>query len=280
MKGDFEDEIKRIARLLPNSRQNLMFTATFPDTLRPIVRHIMRAPAIINMDEALDEVDVDQHVVTVNRDKKNDLLAYLLNENDWQQVLIFCSAKRTCDNLVIKLAKRGIAAVAMHGNKEQSARMAALRDFKSGKTRILIATDVAARGIDIEYLPCVINFDLPRSPNDYIHRIGRTARAGRPGQAITLISHDEYQHFGVIEKRNGFRLEREQVEGFEADEVAPVMPKRNGTRKKLKAKGKSQAAKKKQRGQRGDGSKKGAKANKPDAAAPQTPFKWPERKPG
>jgi len=276
MKGDFEDEIKRIARLLPNSRQNLMFSATFPDSLRPIVRHIMRDPAIINLDEALQEPAIDQHVVTVNREKKNDLLAYLLNENDWRQVLIFCSAKRTCDNLVIKLAKRGISAVAMHGNKEQSERMAAMRDFKSGAIRILIATDVAARGIDVEYLPCVINFDLPRSPNDYIHRIGRTARAGQSGQAITLLSHDEYQHFRVIEKRNGFALEREQVEGFEADEVAPVMPKRNGTRKKLRAKNKAPSAKKKQRGQRGDASKSGAKRTGPDAA---TPFKWPERKP-
>lgn len=244
MKGDFEDEIKRISRLLPNNRQNLMFTATFPDTLRPVVRHIMRSPTIINLDKAQETVVIDQHVVTVNKDKKNDLLAHLLNENDWRQVLIFCSAKRTCDNLVIKLAKRGITAVAMHGNKEQSERMAAMRDFKDGETRILIATDVAARGIDVEYLPCVINYDLPRSPNDYIHRIGRTARAGQSGQAITLISHDEYVHFRVIEKRNNFLLEREQVEGFEADDVAPVTGKRNGTHKKLKTKNKNKLTKK------------------------------------
>lgn len=240
MKGDFADEIERIARLLPNQRQNLMFTATFPDTLRPIVRKVMRDPVIINLDANGDNApELDEHVVTVNREKKNDLLAYLLTENDWQQVLIFCSAKRTCDNLVIKLAKRGIDAVALHGNKAQSDRMAAMRDFKAGKMRILIATDVAARGIDIDYLPCVINFDLPRSPNDYVHRIGRTARAGRSGQAITLLSHDEYQHFRVIEKRNGYRLEREQVAGFEADEAAPPMPTRNGTRRKLKSKTKT-----------------------------------------
>jgi superfamily II DNA/RNA helicase len=224
MKGDFEEEITRITKLLPNRRQNLMFTATFPDSIRSIVRKVLTDPVVVNIDDSIDNNDLDQHVVTVNHNRKNDLLAYLLNENDWQQILIFCSAKRTCDNLVIKLKKRGIEAVAMHGNKEQSARMQALKDFKAGKTRILIATDVAARGIDIEHLPCIINFDLPRSPNDYIHRIGRTARAGSPGQAITLIAHHEYQHFKVIENRNDIRLEREQVEGFEADDIAPPPP--------------------------------------------------------
>jgi len=243
MKGDFEDEIKRITKLLPNKRQNLMFTATFPDSIRPIVRDIMRDPAVINLDENFQQVEIDQHVVTVNHDKKNDLLAYLLNENDWKQVLIFCSAKRTCDNLVLKLGKRDIKAVAMHGNKEQTERAAALRDFKSGETRILIATDVAARGIDIEFLPCVINYDLPRSPNDYIHRIGRTARAGQSGQAISLIAHHEFQHFAVIEKHNDIQLPREQVEGFEADEEAPPMPKKNGTRKKLRARNKVKLSK-------------------------------------
>jgi ATP-dependent RNA helicase RhlE len=221
MKGDFEDEIKRIIALLPNDRQNLMFTATFPDDLRPIVQQMMNSPTIINMDETRQETTLDQRVLTVNGSSKNDLLAHLLKENDWQRVLIFCSAKRTCDNLAIKLGKRGIDTTVMHGNREQSARLAALRNFKAGDIRILIATDVAARGIDIEFLPCVINFDLPRSPNDYIHRVGRTARAGQPGQAITLLCHDEYAHFRVVEKRLGFTLEREQFPGFEANDTAP-----------------------------------------------------------
>lgn len=242
MKGDFEDEIMRITRLLPDIRQNLMFTATLPDGLRPLVRHIMRAPAIIEMDEPLAQAAVVQRVITVNREKKNDLLAYLLKENDWRQVLIFCSAKRTCDNLVIKLAKRSITAVTMHGNKTQSKRMTALRNFTSGQTRILIATDVAARGIDIDNLPCVINFDLPRSPSDYIHRIGRTARAGRSGQVITLLCHDEYQHFRVIEKRYGYSLLREQIKGFEADNTGPVIPGHNSMGKKHKTKDKKSSA--------------------------------------
>lgn len=232
MKGDFKDEIELIFQKLPNKRQNLMFTATFPQSIRKLVRQIMHQPKIINVDDLYDDAKTLQRAITVNRDKKNDLLAHLLKENDWKQVLIFCSAKRICDNLVRKLEKRDIQAVAMHGNLHQYARANALRDFKAGKVRILIATDVAGRGIDIEQLPCVINYELPRSPNDYIHRIGRTGRAGENGLAISLIAHHEYQHFGVIEKRNGIRLEREQVKGFEADIEAPEMPKSTKSKKK------------------------------------------------
>jgi superfamily II DNA/RNA helicase len=233
MKGDFELEIKAIMKLLPNKRQNLMFTATFPDSIRSLVREEMKTPAVINMDEFIEQVEIVQRIIEVNHNMKNDLLAHLLNENDWQQVLIFCSAKRMCDNLVIKLEKRDIKAVAMHGNKEQNARSAAMRDFKAGNIPILIATDVASRGIDVEQLPCVINYDLPRSPNDYTHRIGRTSRAGNIGVAISLIAHHEYQHFKVIEKHNGFRLRREQLEGFEADKIAPEMPASNRKKKNI-----------------------------------------------
>ena len=242
MKGDFEEEIDEIMTKLPKERQNLMFTATFPESIRKLVRKVMNEPEIINVDNYFEAEKTVQRVITVNRNSKNDLLAHLLNTNDWKQVLIFCNAKRTCDNLVIKLEKRGISASAMHGNQHQYARAGALRDFKSGKSRILIATDVAGRGIDIEELPCVINYELPRSPNDYTHRIGRTGRAGENGLAISLISHQEYQHFGVIEKRVGIRLEREQIAGFEADAKAPEIPV--STKPKKKAKSKSKKAKK------------------------------------
>lgn len=224
MKGDFEEEIDEIIAKLPKGRQNLMFTATFPTSIRKLVRRVMNEPEIINVDDLYDDAKTDQVVFTVNRHQKNDLLAHLLNTYDWKQVLIFCSAKKTCDNLVKKLEKRGVTAVAMHGNLHQYARANALKDFKAGNTRVLIATDVAGRGIDIEQLSCVINYELPRSPNDYTHRIGRTGRAGEKGTAISLISHQEYQHFGVIEKHIGLRLEREQVEGFEADAKAPEIP--------------------------------------------------------
>lgn len=232
MKGDFQEEIEKISKLLPNKRQNLMFTATFPESISHLVRQVMNEPEIINMDEFVDELDIEQRVITVNHHQKNDLLAHILESNDWEQVLIFCSAKRTCDNLVKKLEKRSIEAIAMHSNKEQSARMAALKRFKQGEVRILIATDVAARGIDIKQLPCVINYDLPRSPNDYVHRVGRTGRAGEQGHVISLIAHHEFQHFSVIERHNGLILEREEIEGFELDEVAPPMPKKSPKKKK------------------------------------------------
>lgn len=234
MKGDFLDEIERISKLLPKKRQNLMFTATFPDSISRLVRVVMNDPEIINMDEFVEELKIEQRVIKVNHNQKNDVLAQLLRDNDWQQVLIFCSAKRTCDNLVIKLEKRDIHAVAMHSDKEQSKRAEALRDFKSGRTRILIATDVAARGIDIEQLPCVINYDLPRSPNDYVHRVGRTGRAGQQGLVISLIAHHEFQHFSVIEKHNGLSLIREELPGFEVDAIAPPMPRKSPRKKKAK----------------------------------------------
>ncbi len=238
MKGDFQDEINRVINELPSNRQNLMFTATFPDSIRPLVREVLNQPTIINIDDKPEEkVIIEQRVIEVNHHVKNDLLAYLLDTHNWKQVLIFCSAKRTCDNLVLKLKKRGIHAVAMHGNKEQSARSTALNDFKSGKIPVLIATDVAARGLDIEQLPCVINYDLPRSPNDYMHRIGRTGRAGIPGLAFSLIAHHEYHHFSVIEKHHNLHLQHEQIEGFEADATAPPLPEKT-PRKKPKAKAK------------------------------------------
>ena len=241
LKGDFQEEIDEIFTLIPKGRQNLMFTATFPESIRKLVRQVMNKPVVVNVDDYYDDVTIKQRAITVNYDKKNDLLAHLLKENDWQQVLIFCSAKRTCDNLVRKLEKRGIAATAMHGNLQQNARARALKEFKEGKIRVLIATDVAGRGIDVEQLPCIINYELPRSPNDYKHRIGRTGRAGLEGTAISLIAHHEYPHFKVIEKRNGIRLEREQIAGFEADATAPEMPKKSKPKKK-KGRRKNQAA--------------------------------------
>lgn len=245
MKGDFQEEIDNILKHMPKARQNLMFTATFPESIRKLVRQIMNEPVIINVDDFYDDMTIKQRVITVNHDRKNDLLAHLLKENSWKQVLVFCSAKRTCDNLVMKLAKRGVEAHAMHGNLQQNARARALKEFKEGKIRILIATDVAGRGIDIEQLPCVINYELPRSPNDYKHRIGRTGRAGEEGTAISLIAHQDYQHFGVIEKRNGIRLEREQLAGFEADKEAPPLPKRSKPKKKKAKPKKAKHAQKK-----------------------------------
>lgn len=246
VEGGFKEEIEAVFKRLPDKRQNLMFTATYPDSIRYLVRGLLKQPVIINIDYQNDAL-IEQRVFTINRENKTALLAYLLNEFDWKQILVFCSAKKTCDNIVQELEKQGITAVAMHGNKEQRARAKALRAFKQGEIRVLIATDVAARGIDIQQLPCVINYELPRSPKDYIHRIGRTGRAGKFGFAISLIAHHEYAHFSVIEKQCDIYppLEREQMPGFEADEIAPPPPKR--TKPKKKAKKKKLSKKKRQR---------------------------------
>ena len=230
----FKEEVEQIIKFLPNKRQNLFFTATFPDEIRPLVRQVLNRPEIIKQDQEGKEL-IEQRVLTVNFDKKTALLADLLNKNNWSQVLIFCSAKRSCDHLVKKLAEKNIQAFALHGNKKQHERRDVLKAFKSGSIRIIIATDIAGRGLDIVQLPCVINYELPRNPNDYVHRIGRTGRAGETGMAISLISHHEYQHFTVIEKRNGLRLAWESIPDFEADEIAPPPPKRSHP-KKIKGK--------------------------------------------
>ncbi|MCK5902299.1 MAG: DEAD/DEAH box helicase [Cocleimonas sp.] len=242
----FKTDIDTILKYLPNKRQNLFFTATFPDEIRPLVRQVLNNPEIIKQDQQ-DKTLIDQRVLTVNFDQKTALLADLLNNNDWPQVLIFCSAKRTCDKLIQRLADKNISAAALHGNKKQHERRDTLKAFKAKDSRILVATDIAARGLDILQLPCVINYELPRSPNDYVHRIGRTGRAGQQGIAISLISHHEYQHFSVIEKRNGLCLNWEAIAGFEADEIAPPPPTRSKPKKKAKKKQSKKQIKRKRR---------------------------------
>jgi superfamily II DNA/RNA helicase len=229
--GGFKEEVEQIIKYLPNKRQNLFFTATFPNEIRPLVREVLDNPEIIQQEPEGKQL-IEQRVLTVNLDRKTALLIHLLENNDWSQVLIFCSAKRSCDQLVKKLVEKEIEAFALHGDKKQHERRDVLKEFKAGAIRLIIATDVAARGLDIVQLPCVINYDLPRSPNDYVHRIGRTGRAGEEGMAISLISHHEYQHFNVIEKRNGLQLSWEEIVGFEADEIAPPAPRRSGPKKK------------------------------------------------
>ena len=214
----FSDELNQILVLLPKKRQNLLFSATFPPELSFLIAKLLKNPVEINIAKRDDSL-IEQHVYTVDAERKNALLIHLIETGDWQQVLVFASAKNTCNRLVLKLEKAGIQAAAFHGDLSQSARNNALRDFKARQIRVLIATDVASRGIDIEQLPYVVNFDLPRSPNDYIHRIGRTGRAGQQGQAIALICPDEYAHFQLIEKRMKKRLPREQVAGFEVSET-------------------------------------------------------------
>lgn len=210
----FSDELNQVLQSLPKKRQNLLFSATFPPELQQLITSLLHNPVQINLAKQ-DENLIEQHIYTVESERKNAALIHLIKTGDWQQVLVFASAKNTCNRLVLKLQKAGIQAAAFHGDLSQGARMQALESFKAKKIRVLIATDVAARGIDIQQLPYVVNFDLPRSANDYIHRIGRTGRAGQQGYAVALICPDEYEHFKLIEKRMKKRLPREQIEGFE-----------------------------------------------------------------
>ncbi|WP_047238450.1 helicase-related protein, partial [Chromobacterium subtsugae] len=164
--------------------------------------------------------DIRQRAIEVDADKRTLLLRHLLATHDWDRVLVFVASRQAADRVAGKLARNGVAAAALHGDCSQSQRGQALADLKSGRLRVLVATDVAARGIDIARLPLVVNYDLPRSPADYIHRIGRTGRAGASGEAISFVSADCAAHFKLIEKRQQLRLPRERIDGFEPSEAA------------------------------------------------------------
>ncbi len=214
----FTDELSALLALLPKKKQILLFSATFPEQVQALTQELLNDPVEIQL-QSSDASTLVQRVFTVNKGGKTALLAHLIKQHQWRQALIFVNAKNSCNHLAEKLSKRGITAEVFHGDKGQGARNRVLDAFKAGEIDVLIATDIAARGIDIEKLPVVINFDLPRSPSDYMHRIGRSGRAGEVGLALSLIDHEDYHHFKVIEKKNKIRLEREQVEGFEVDEI-------------------------------------------------------------
>lgn len=214
----FTEELSALLALLPKKKQTLLFSATFPEQVQALTQKLLSEPVEIQVQSA-DTSTLVQRVFTVNKGEKTALLAYLIKEHQWRQVLIFVNAKNSCEHLAAKLSKRGVTAEVFHGDKGQGARSRVLEAFKAGEIDVLIATDIAARGLDIEKLPVVINFDLPRSPSDYMHRIGRSGRAGEVGLALSLIDYEDYHHFKVIEKKNKIRLEREEVEGFEVDEI-------------------------------------------------------------
>ncbi|HCH68995.1 MAG TPA: RNA helicase [Colwellia sp.] len=239
----FAEELTALLALTPTKKQILLFSATFPEQVKSLTQELLNNPIEIQLQSA-DASTLVQRVFTVNKGEKTAVLAHLIKENQWRQALIFVNAKHHSEHLAEKLAKRGITAAVFHGDKGQSERSRVLDGFKAGEIEVLIATDIAARGLDIEKLPVVINFNLPRSPSDYMHRIGRSGRAGEVGLAISLIDHEDYHHFTVIEKKNKIWLEREQVKGFEADEISDdsilaaekPMAKPEGTGKKKRKK--------------------------------------------
>ncbi len=204
----FADEMNRVFDLLPTRRQSVLFSATLGDAIEGIRANQLRNPVKIEVVEEPEDIDqITQLAYRVGADRKGPLLRYLIKTGKMQQVLVFVSSTRTADNLTVKLNKNGIQAAAIHGDKSQGARTDALAQFKACKLTVLVATDLIARGIDIQLLPHVINFELPRSPKDYVHRIGRTGRADASGEAISLITPDDEHHFKIIQKKM-----RKQVE--------------------------------------------------------------------
>ena len=198
----FKDEMDEIFKLLPKKRQNLLFSATLSENIDAITQLVLKDPKVVKIESGEANLDlIDQLAYNVSEEKKGPLLRYLIKNQDMQQVLVFASSIFKADNIADKLNKNGIQAVATHSKKSSKARRDALSNFKDGKMRVLVATDLLSRGIDIEFLACVINYELPRSPKDYLHRIGRTGRAEATGKAITLVTPEDQHHFKIIQKK-------------------------------------------------------------------------------
>lgn len=245
LNSDFAEELENILKILPPHRQNLLFSATFPQKISDIASKITQNPIKITIQN--DETPVQtihQRVIKVNKADKSALLRHLIKSQNLEQVLVFMANKRASDNIAQKFRKYGFNAESFHGDLTQEERIFTLNEYKNKKTDILFATDIAARGLDIETISCVVNFDLPRSAADYIHRIGRTARAGKSGLAITLLCGEDFEHFKLIEKRCNIALEKEEMVGFELTEtiatkpkgVTPVKGKRKSKKDKLREK--------------------------------------------
>ena len=224
----FADELDALLNELPAKRQNLLFSATFSPKVEALSARFLNDPVRVEVEGEAPTVEkITQRVFEVDAHARRALLQYLVTRENWTQVLVFVSTKTKARNLARKLSKAGISALDFHGDLHQDARTDNLKAFKRQKFRVLVSTDIAARGIDIDKLACVVNFDLPRSPEDYVHRIGRTGRAGEVGVAISFIDHDSAAHFKLIEKRAGVHLKREQIDGFELSGAAPK-PQKGG----------------------------------------------------
>ncbi len=214
----FLPDVKKVLALLPPKKQSLLFSATFSDEIKNLADRLLNQPGLIEVARRNQTAElIEQKVHPVSRDAKKDVLVHLIKKNDWDQVLVFTRMKHGANRLAEHLEKNGISAMAIHGNKSQTARTKALSEFKTGDLEVLVATDIAARGIDIDQLPHVINFELPNVPEDYVHRIGRTGRAGSPGEAISLVCVDEEGFLRDIERLIKRSIPREIVPGFEPD---------------------------------------------------------------
>ena len=221
----FADELTRILAQLPPVRQNLLFSATFPEAVHALATKLLHRPLYIDVPASISTTPrIAQRALLVDRPQRTQLLRYLLTTHGWPRVLVFTATRYTTEHVADKLRRLGIAAAALHGDLSQSARTQALADFKSGRVQVLLATDLAARGLDIVGLPAVVNYDLPRSTEDYLHRIGRTGRAGADGVAVSFVTADNAAHFQLLEKRHALALPRETITGFAPQESAAAVP--------------------------------------------------------
>lgn len=212
----FSEELDSILETLPSKRQNLLFSATYPPKMLSIASRITKTAVKVTIEDETPTVEnITQRAIEVNKENRSPLLRELLKSNKWNQVLVFMANKRAADNIAAKFRKHGFLAESFHGDLNQDDRNYTLDEFKNKKIKILFATDIASRGLHIDDISCVINFDLPRGADDYIHRIGRTARAGKKGVAISFIGHEDNDHFSLIQKRCKVDIKKEQIDGFE-----------------------------------------------------------------
>ncbi|HEX9852089.1 MAG TPA: helicase-related protein, partial [Woeseiaceae bacterium] len=247
----FIRDIRKILKVLPAKRQNLLFSATFSNEIRELAAGLLNKPTEIEVAARNQPADrVTQVVHPVDRNRKRELLSHRIGSENWKQVLVFTRTKHGANRLAEQLCDDGLSATAIHGNKSQAQRTRALADFKAGKARVLVATDIAARGIDIDRLPHVVNYELPHVPEDYVHRIGRTARAGHEGQAVSLVCVDEKRLLADIERLLKSPIEKQVIPGYEPDSRIKAEPITQG------------------RGQRPSGSRNGAQ-NKRRSGAPK-----------
>lgn len=231
----FQKDIEKILESLPSNRQTLLFSATFDDSIYKFCKPLLKNPSIITVDEINTVAEgVEQIVYTVDEHKKRELTSYLIGSKNWQQVLIFVRTKRTADELAKEMCKDGIKTLSLHGDKSQGTREKALAEFKEGKCRALVATDLAARGLDIKDLQYVINYELPYVAEDYVHRIGRTARAGKSGKAITLMCQSEEWLLTAIEENLDCRLLQQWYPGYEPDLTIVDKPSKAGEKKRAR----------------------------------------------
>ncbi len=232
----FADELARVLAALPARRQNVLISATFPPAVSTLAESLLRDPVRIALTaEPATAPAIAHRAIEVDMPRRTQLLRHLIEENGWPRVLVFVATKYATGHVAQKLRRNGIAASGFAGDLSQGARTQALSDFKAGRIRVLVATDVAARGIDIARLPVVVNYDLPRSAVDYLHRIGRTGRAGESGLAVSFVAAATHAHFCLIEKRHGIHVEREHIPGFEPTESAPP-PAEGGVKGRRKSK--------------------------------------------